>query len=51
MATILEIISREEMERKTAMVTSQLARMPRRNISCQAGTTTLVLANARVSAL
>lgn len=93
MAKILEIISRAEMERKTAIVTSQsgggrlvrasgriswregsffmwakyrvvkgregkansktryhlLARMPRRNIWCQPGVTTLVVAKARVS--
>jgi hypothetical protein len=49
MAKILEIISRAEMERKTAIVTSQLARMPRRKIWCQPGVTTLVVAKFMVS--
>lgn len=48
-ARILEKISREEIERKTAMVTSQLARMPRRNIWCQSGVTTFAVAKARTS--
>ena len=32
MESIFAVLSREDMERKTAMVTSQLAKMPRRKI-------------------
>ena len=49
--TILEIISREEMARKTAMQTSQLQRMPLRKIWCHSGVTHLVFAKARASSL
>lgn len=40
MATIFEISSLAEMERKAAMVTSQLARISRRKIWCHCGVTT-----------
>jgi len=39
--------SLEEMERKTAIVTSQLARISQRNIWCHYGVTTFLVAKAR----
>ena len=48
---ILDAISRDEVDRKTAIVTSQLAKMARRKIWCQAGVTTLAVAKEITSAL
>ena len=48
---IFATLSREEVKRKTAVVTSQLASMPRRKTWCHLGVTTLPTAIAMASVL